>query len=136
MVPFLQFPSCGIDISDSAIKYALLKKTGQKLVLDRHGEHVLPEGIVSGGLIADPGRLQEILSKIREEMDTPYVIASLPEEKGYVIEMFLPADLPAAKIREAVELHLEERVPVSAQEAVFDYERGHQTVTLSGTMGI
>lgn len=131
----MQFQACGIDISDRAIKYASLTRVKHYLVLDKYGEHVLPEGIVSGGVIADSERLIEVLKKIRQESNLEYVIASLPEEKGYVVEMFLPGDLSSARTREVVELHLEERVPIEVSKAVFDYERTKSLDPLTGNTG-
>ncbi len=122
MISPLYFEACGIDISDRAVKYVSLLHKRHGFELASYGEYYLPEGTINGGVIANAAALIEVLKKVRVEVGLDYAVASLPEEKGYVVEMLVPANLDADKVREAVELHLEERVPIAISGAVFDYE--------------
>ena len=124
MISLLKFNACGIDISDKSIKYASLAKKGCQLVLDKYGEHSLPDGVINGGVIFGQDVLIGVLKKIKDEVNLDYVAVSLPEEKSYIVEMLMPKNISWQEYREAVELHLEERVPIEISKASFDYEEG------------
>lgn len=121
MLSFLKFPACGIDLSDRAVKFVLLRNYGGKLRLAKFGERELPPGAVEGGVIKQREVLVDVLRQAREETGTPYVGVALPEERGYVVEMDIPAGR-GIDLRETIELHLEERVPIEAAKAIFGYE--------------
>ncbi|OHB17124.1 MAG: hypothetical protein A2749_03180 [Parcubacteria group bacterium RIFCSPHIGHO2_01_FULL_45_26] len=123
MFSLLNFEACGLDISDRAVKYVSIIRKKRTFELSKYGEHYLPEGVVNGGIISDKEALIKVLKQVKAEVGVDYSAVSLPEEKGYIVEVQVPAHLPVADIREAVELHLEERVPIEASKAIFDYEK-------------
>jgi Tfp pilus assembly PilM family ATPase len=93
------------------------RKNG-KLVLDSYFEEILPAGVVSSGEINNKDLLVKVLSSIKSKSGAGFVRCSLPDEKAYFFPMdFVPE--PGLDIRQNVEFHMEENVPVSPQDAIF-----------------
>ena len=118
---FIRMPSVGIDISDCNIKFAELVPHSDGMHLGRFGEIPIPAGIVEGGRIVAPDKLLEFLIKLRREQNLSFVRVTLPEEQVY----FFRTSLPSAShdtLRSTLELSLEDHVPISPQEAVFDFD--------------
>ncbi len=118
---FLTLPSFGVDISDESLKFMQLVKTKNGLRAGRHGEKKIPSGVIESGKITDPKRLEEILSLLRREEGVRSVRVSLPEEQVYIFRLHIDKS-GLTHIREAIELSLEEHIPIPAQDAIFDYE--------------
>lgn len=118
---FLALPRVGVDISDEAIRFVEFVHFAHGLELGRFGEKKLPTGVVESGYINDIETLVGKLSELRHENDLNFVKASLPEEKVYLFKAELPR-LPQSEMRSAIEFRLEENVPISPADAIFDYE--------------
>lgn len=118
---FLSMPSCAIDISDQSIKYGELVSTSSGLNLGRYGQVKIPEGAIISGKIEKPKLLVETLKSLKEQEKITFIRVSLPEEQMYLFNILLPV-LPYKEIRETILLQLEEHIPITANEAVFDYE--------------
>ncbi|MDP6387965.1 MAG: pilus assembly protein PilM [Candidatus Pacebacteria bacterium] len=119
---FLAMPAVGIDISDDSIRFVELVNKKEGKILSRFGEYKIPAGLVLNGEIQDVEKLSEELKKIKEENDIESIRASLPEEKVYLFQTHIPEDAKEDQIRSILEFRLEEHVPLSLKEAVFDYE--------------
>jgi len=118
----LTMPSVGIDISDSAIKFLELVDTDYGKGLGKYGERTIPEGAVVGGVIQNGDTLTKVLQALQKEQDLRFIRASLPEEKAYLFKTWVPTSAKDIQIRNAIEFKLEENVPISPDEAVFDYD--------------
>lgn len=118
---FLSMPSYGIDISDESLKFAQLVTTKHGMALGKHGEIRIPTGVIEGGQIKKPKKLEEILSELKKQEKIEYVRVSLPEEQVYIIRITLEKE-GLKSIREGVELILEEHIPLKVDEAIFDYQ--------------
>ena len=120
---FLNMKTVGVNITDSSVFYVSLKGEGEKKTLDKYGEKKLPEGTVVNGEIKKPQELISVLSSIREEADFQFVCASFPEEESYIFRLILPAGLKSnQEIRQNIEFRLEENVPLSPSQVIFDFE--------------
>jgi len=117
---FLEMPAVGIDISDRSVRFAELKRKSGAFVLGKFGEKKIPSGIVISGQIRKQDELREVLAALKQEHDFTFVRISLPEQQGYSLKIQIPRVKPN-EIYESLELQLEEHVPLSVQEAVFDY---------------
>ncbi|PCI27584.1 hypothetical protein COB55_05460 [Candidatus Wolfebacteria bacterium] len=117
---FLQLPAVGLDISDHSIRFVELipKRDGFRLVRFAHKR--LPDAIFTNGEIRDLPGLKKALSDFQKENDIGFIHASLPEEKAYLYKTDVSTTEPA-EIRSAIEFGLEENVPLSPAEAVFDF---------------
>lgn len=118
---FLMAPSFGLDISDESLKFVELISVGHTIKLGKYGERKIPLGVIESGKIKDLKKMEEILISLKKEEKIKSVRVSLPEEQVYLFQFRLEkAELQ--NIRESVELSLEEYIPLSAQDSVFDYE--------------
>lgn len=118
---YIEPPILGLDISDRSLKYAELVLKDNHLELEKFGSRVIPEGLIKSGEIVDKNALIEYLKSNLEEFEGREIALSLPEEKVFVGLVTLPP-MPEANIREALEVQLEEHIPLSAADAVFDFE--------------
>ncbi|MFQ5661918.1 MAG: type IV pilus assembly protein PilM [Candidatus Paceibacteria bacterium] len=119
---FLAMPAVGIDISDDSIRFVELKNSRKGKILSRFGEYKIPMGLVLNGEIQDVEKLSQELKKMKEENNIEVIRASLPEEKVYLFQTYIPKDAEEDQIRSIIEFKLEEHVPLSLKESVFDYE--------------
>ena len=118
---FILMPAVGIDISDRSIKYARLVPIGDGYKLGDFGSVPLAPGIVEGGRIIAPDLLEAALGDLRRKHNISFVRAALPEEQMYYFRATFPAG-PREVLRDTIELSLEEHVPLSGPDAVFDFE--------------
>lgn len=116
----------GLDLSDESLKFVELIPVKGGIGLGRFGERKITPGIIESGKIKDAKRLAEVLTKLREEENIKFVRVSLPEEQVYLFKIKLEKE-GLVNVREAIELSLEEHVPVAAEEAIFDYQILSQT---------
>lgn len=118
---YLKMPAVGVDVSDRSFKYMeLCEKKGQFLV-SGFGTKIIPEGIVESGEIKDKKKFTELLKSINSELKIKFINASLPEEKAFISRIELPL-MDEENIRNAIEFQLEEHIPMSASDAIFDFE--------------
>jgi type IV pilus assembly protein PilM len=118
---YLEMSSVGLDISDQSVKYVQLDKKGESLFVKKFNNKPIPKGLIEGGDIKQKDKLIDFLKTIREEIDTNCVAVSLPEEKGFLSQVEIP-DVKEEDIRGVLELQLENYIPLSGYDAVFDYE--------------
>src|SRR3989344_2378499 len=118
---FLMPRSFGVDISDESLKFLELTATRRGVEVGRHGERIIPLGIIESGKIKDSKKLEEILLSVKKEEGIKSVRVSLPEEQVYLFRLRLPKE-GLTSIRESIELSLEEHIPIAPQDAIFDYE--------------
>lgn len=116
---FLAMPAAGIEISDAFIRALSFAGTPGALRVAWWEEEVLPRGAVVGGAVGNKSVVIEALKKIRAAHKFDFAHISIPEQQSYLCEMSLP-DASPEEARLAIELHLEEQVPIRAAEAVFD----------------
>ncbi len=118
---FLSMPSFGLDIGDESFKFLELKNTKNGFQVGRHGERAIPSGIIESGKIIDTKRVEEVLMSLRKEFGIKSVRVSLPEEQVYLFKFKLEKE-GLVSVRESIELSLEEHIPITAEDAIFDYE--------------
>lgn len=118
---FLAASSFGLDISDESVKFAELIITREGIKVGRYGERKIPAGIIESGKIKNQVRLKEVLTSLQKEEGIKFVRVSLPEEQVYLFVLRLEK-LGLKSIREGIELVLEENVPISAEDAIFDFD--------------
>ncbi len=118
---YLRMSATGLDISDRTAKYARFCRKGNSFCVNKFGAGVIPEGVIESGEIKQKDKLVDFLKSIREEIKSDYLIANLPEEKAFVVNVKLPA-MDENQVRVALESQLEEHIPLLAREAVFDFD--------------
>ncbi len=117
---FLSMPAVGLDISADAIRFIELEKKKGELTVTRFANRNFPLGIFSEGRVKDKKRMQDVVATLAREYKLTFANIALPEEQAYLANMRIPK-VEGSEIRSAIELHLEEHVPISAGDAIFDY---------------
>ncbi len=118
---FLEMPSVSVEILPEGVSYLLTKSTAQGLRPDIYGQIPLPMGAVSKGEIIKKDPVIKALVDIRKKARVSFVRFSIPEEKTYIFKTHLPK-LNHQEIHDILDFKIEENVPLTAKEAVFDYD--------------
>lgn len=116
----------GLDISDSSLKIAKLKKKGKFLSLVSFGEEKINPGIIKGGEIQDEKSLvriiKESLEKVKgEKLKTSYIIASLPEEEAFLGVIQMPK-MKSEELKRAIYFEAENYIPLSIEDVYLDFQ--------------
>ncbi|MEK9183943.1 MAG: pilus assembly protein PilM, partial [Patescibacteria group bacterium] len=118
---YLTMPALCFDLSDRSMKYMEFYRKRNSISVKRSGLYKIPEGIIEKGEIKQKNKLIDFLKTIKDKLRSRYIIASLPEEKVFVSKIQIPM-MKKEYIRESIELQLDQYVPLSAKEAVFDFD--------------
>ncbi len=122
---YMALPSIGLDISDTSLKYVSFvpsMRTKKIRTLDQWGDITIPENVLQNGEIKDEKILIDVLKEFKTKTGAEYIRVSLPEEKAYIFETKIKRNVPVKEIHNLLEFRLEENVPISAREAIFDYQ--------------
>lgn len=117
---FLEMPSPGLALSDSGLKFIEFSTGPEGMVVKRYGSALFPAGLIENGVILDEEAFAHALKNFRKSFDLHYIRTTIPEERAYLYETTIPK-VSDKDMRTAVEATLEENVPISVAEAVFDY---------------
>lgn len=117
----LNMQSIGLDISDRSVKYVSLKKTKNSVRINTYGRQEIPAGIVESGKIINKDALAEIIRSIVKKEKIPFTRVALPEEQIYLFTLSMPKVDPK-EVATAIELSLEEHIPIAPHESVYDYD--------------
>tara|TARA_B100000745_G_scaffold251649_1_gene173808 strand:- start:395 stop:1480 length:1086 start_codon:yes stop_codon:yes gene_type:complete len=117
---FLRTPMVGFDISNDSIKLLEIKDKNGRLSVGVFAESALPKGCIERGDVKHSDVLKKHLIQVREKHNLKYIAVSLPEERSYIFSLTIPNVSPK-DIRGSIELQLEEHIPLSSSEVVFDY---------------
>lgn len=114
---FLDVPYVGIDISPMNVRMMeIIDST--TLEVGSYAEVSLSKPFIITD--TDNTEVKEILKKWKKEYKLEYIKASLPEEKAYLFDTEVEYG-NEAKMRSAIEFSLEENVPLSGTDVIFDY---------------
>ncbi len=119
---YLEMSHVGVDVSSSAVHVSELLRTSKGLKLRFCSEEKLDAPILSNESLISNKNLITILKKIQKKYNLKFVEVSIPEEKAYLFTIEVE-DGSKEEIRTRIEMHLEENVPISIDDAVFDYHR-------------
>jgi type IV pilus assembly protein PilM len=118
---FLSMKTLGFDISDNSIKLVEFLKKNGVMRLGFYATAEMPHGTIESGQIMNYTGLQEIITELQRRHKFVFVDASLPEQKAYLYTTTIEGG-DDISVRENIEFHLEENIPLTKAEAVFDYE--------------
>lgn len=117
----LHVPHVGLDISDDMIRVIQFDTVGAHTKIKFVGERPLPSGVIDAGYITNEQALTTEISSLLKDYNFTYAQVSLPEEKMYVFTLEVSGTTDE-EIRNSIEFHLEENVPIPPSQAVFEYE--------------
>ncbi|MGI9118192.1 MAG: type II secretion system protein GspL [Minisyncoccia bacterium] len=118
---YLSFDSVGFDISDQSIRFVELSRNNTSIILKKFGEEKIPPGVVSAGKIVNKDQFCNVVTNLRKKYNFSTVRVSLPEEQVYLFALEIPK-VASDSIRQTIELSLEEHIPITAADALFDYD--------------
>lgn len=116
---FLNPNRIGVSFSDSEIK-AFYFNGSYRHPAVRSIVIPLEPGIISGGKVLKDSELVKKISLINEIADSRFVSFVVPDELTYVFNVSIPIE-KSVDLTESVAFTIEENVPVSLSETVFDF---------------
>jgi len=122
---YMRLLSAGVDISDTSLKYVQFlpdERSGRSLKMKQWGDIDIPEGVLDRGQVHNTEALSAALREMRTRTGIEMIRVSLPEERAYLFETEIKRDTPVREVRGLLEFRLEENVPISPRDALFDYE--------------
>jgi len=113
-INYITEPGVGLDISDTAIRYAKFGSAGflnkiPELVVA--GEVSLGTDLIDQGQIKDCDRLADTLRALKNKNNFESVRISLPSEGAHLSEVGFRSDVSFKEILGTLDIHLEENVP-------------------------
>ncbi len=130
-IKFLEMSYVAIEILESGVYFLSLRKSSKGLLPDRFGFINLSPGSFVAGEVINKEEVVKVLTEIRHRTGASFVRFSLPEEKTYIFKTHLPK-LKTSEIREVLEFKLEENIPLTARESVFDFDLVPRRKVLGG----
>lgn len=118
---FLEMPAPGLALEDRSLRLVEFSRTKEGLKLKRFAHANVATGIIENGEIMDAAGLTAILTAFRKKYDLFHTRCIIPEEKGYLFQAQIPKVSSPVEIATAVEFIIEENVPLSVSESVFDF---------------
>jgi Tfp pilus assembly PilM family ATPase len=116
-----------LDISQSSIKLTKLKRTSAGLVPQHIARVAISETcelFTGQSSHSDCQEVKKVLTDLRKKHRIEFAHVSIPEEKTYVFKVALPNDA-LHSIEEFILYNMDQYVPLSPQEVLFDYKVLH-----------
>ena len=111
---FLNFSGTALDFSSEGFRYVDFSKDEKGLKLKSFGFEK-----IEGKDFSNSPEAESLLKKVSTKK-IKYIRAIVPEESSYLF--ILPIEGDGSSVREEVEFHLEENVPLAPNNTVFDYK--------------
>lgn len=121
---YLTLGSVGLDFSDATLRVVELRETPTGLLPKRTLTLPIPSGILENGRVVDAQALTTFLRSVKKQMRITYARVSIAESQVYSFTTALDpanAGYSAKDIRGAIELFIEEYIPLKLTETVFDF---------------
>ncbi len=120
---YLTLSTSGIAITDESLHFIQFRHGlfGNGLKLSHYEKIALPEGVVESGFINNPEKLGVVLKDLAARYSLSFARATLPEERAYLFTTTIDK-VPTEGLRDAVAFIIEENVPVSLADSVFDFD--------------
>jgi len=113
----------GLDIGETSIKIAEVKKNRQGLEL-AHAEIIpLPKGAIDNDIINDSCTVAQLIRKAITDAGLPTkVVTAVTGQNVFIRYLTLPS-MPAKELAEAVKYEAESHIPIPLQEVTIDYAK-------------
>ncbi|MGE4357759.1 MAG: type IV pilus assembly protein PilM [Candidatus Omnitrophota bacterium] len=117
----------GLDISDRSMKLVRLEKRRKRKLIVSFGRIEVPPNIIKAGEIKEIDKLASLIKKLIREsrgkkINTPYVVASLPEEKTFSQVIALPK-MTEEEAKQAIRFEAEKYIPYSVNDVYLDCQK-------------
>ncbi len=120
---FLLISNSGIVLTDAHTRFVELKRdvSGRGFRISRSEKIDNPEGAIVSGVVSDEAKLVSVLKPLAAKSGARYARVALPDEKTYIFTTSIDEVAPE-NLRDAAAFIIEEYVPISVADAVFDFE--------------
>lgn len=115
----------GLDISDISLKLVQLEPDGSRYKVAAFSDTGIPKEVMSADTIKDPKKLVSIIRQAVGHpkfgrINTPYVVASIPEAKSFVRVIQMPA-MSEEEAAEAIQWEAEQYIPIPVGQVYLDW---------------
>ncbi len=117
---YLKMPTAGIDITQFSVNLISLEAKEHSLEVSQYASADLKYPVNFSEDISKHTNLVDILTEWKKKYNLQFIEASLPEERAYLFETKVPIG-SEAEMRSSIEFSLEENVPISPAESIFDF---------------
>lgn len=119
-------PLFGLDIGSQTVKLIQLEQRAKKAIVKAYGIIDTDEKIMKDGVISDVSGAATLIDQLLSEnligsLDTNRVAMSVPVSRVYTRVVTLPK-MSNKELADAVQLEIEQSVPVPSKNLYFDYE--------------
>lgn len=116
---FMNPSKIGVSFSDASIKAVAFGSGAKKFPVVSALIHLEP-GTVVNGSVKNKDKLINKLKEVKEAFDSPFVYFTIPDEITYIYKSTLNA-IPNKDATENVAFTIEENIPLSLQDSIFDF---------------
>lgn len=116
---FLNPPRIGVSYSDKSIKAVAFGNGPSKFPVESMLTH-LEEGTVVSGSIMNAEKMVAKLKEVSAKFNSRFVYFTIPDELTYIFNALIPV-IPGKDAHENVAFTIEENVPLSLPDTVFDF---------------
>jgi len=109
----------GISFSDSSIKALSISGSRSNPEL-RSAVLPLERGVISEGKIVDIKTVSQKLSDLKTLFKSPFLFIAIPDELSFIFQTSVPV-VKNGNVAESVAFTIEENVPLSLTETIFDF---------------
>src|SRR3989344_3201916 len=117
---FLEIPSPGLSMTESGIRLVEFERKHPGLILKKFAKMNVPEGSIVDGKINESDNIIKTLEDFRKRNHLHYIRTMIPDEGGYLYRIKIPK-VDGQDLRLTVESTIEENVPLTISESVFDF---------------
>lgn len=119
-------PVFGLDIGSQTVKFIQLQERGDSATVTAYGSVATDDKIMKDGVIVNISRAAELVDDMlanhcEGELTTNRVVMSIPISRVYTGVLKLPL-MSKKELDEAVQLEVEQSVPVPTKNLYYDYE--------------
>lgn len=126
-------PAVGLDISADAARFIELEVSKGVMHVSRYATRRFSDGPIGKGQFRENKKLKDAITSLSKEYKLSFANVSLPEEQAYLVNIKIPR-MDSSEVRDAIEYRLEEYIPISSADAIFDYvivdANGHHKDTM------
>ena len=119
---YLQMPTAGLHLSPHGVFFLELERSEGMYRVRQYCKRYCEGEVITDGNVVDRDALVACLREVGNETDTHFVRLCLPEEKSYLYYTSIPYVASENEMRDSVRFTIEENVPFSVQDVVFDYD--------------
>jgi Tfp pilus assembly PilM family ATPase len=118
---FLSMSRIGVDVSQGFVRHVSFEDSLKGMKLVSWGHKKISRFDPDDMSDSDMSEVKKHLSSLKSELGTSTIRVIVPDEEVYLFRITVPY-VPGADLRSAVEFKLEENIPISPSDTLFEYD--------------